>query len=107
MLSKGNGPTAEQKRFQDNLRALYPGSELHHAVGGTAKVKINLVSTNIGEWWILALDPAQHKEVHNSGKDRKGIEKISFNIQMDMYEVQYRDMPVPDEVLEAIEDYHK
>ncbi len=108
MQSRGNAPSAEQKRFRENLRDLYPGSVIHHAVGGTAKVKINLVSTNIGEWWILAVAEEEHKKIHASsvGQARKLYEKELFEYQMKHYFRVYFRMPVPDEVLEAIEDYH-
>ena len=102
MQSKGNAPNKAQKDFRENLRFLYPGSEIHHPVGTTGKHN----KIDIGHWWILALDPRQHKAIHSFGKDRKGVEKISFNIQMDMYKAVHHRMPVPDAVLEAIQDYH-
>ncbi len=103
MQSRGNAPSAEQKRFRENLRDLYPGSEIHHCVGTTGKH--NKVA--IGHWWINALMPNQHNNLHSSGKVRKQCEKEIFFVQMESYLGEYHRMPVPDEVLEAIEDYHK
>ncbi len=101
MQSK-NQPSAEQKRFRENLRNLYPGSVIHHCVGTTGKHN----KIHIGHWWILAVPDHEHKTVHASGKARKPYEKELFQSQMRMYFSRYSRMPVPDEVLEAIEDYH-
>ena len=102
IVQSKNQPNAEQKQFREKLRSLYPGSEIHHPVGTTGKHN----KIHIGHWWILALNPAQHKEIHTYGKDRKGVEKISFSIQMGRYKDEYHRMPVPDDVLEAIQNYH-
>lgn len=97
-------PDTEQKRFRENLRALYPGSVIHHCVG--RKGKHNKIE--IGHWWILGLSEHQHKMVHANEMPgrRKDWEKEWFEIQMESYFESYHRMPVPDEVLEAIEDYH-
>ena len=102
MQSKGNAPTAEQKRFRENLRSIFPGTVIHHCVGATGKH--NKVA--IGHWWIIALTPEEHIKVHSGISERKSLEKNEFAHQMERYFFYYRRMPVPDEVLEAIEDYH-
>lgn len=102
MQSKGNQPSAEQKRFREHLRDLYPGSVIHHCVGATGKHN----KVDIGHWWILALDEYGHKWIHESGKERKRHEKFQYHKQMEHYFHYYFQMPVPDDALEAIEDYH-
>lgn len=102
MQSK-NQPTAEQKRFRENLRALYDEHcQIHHCVGTTGKHN----KVHIGHWWILALDEHGHKWIHASGKDRKRLEKLHYHKQMEHYFSFYFQMPVPDCVLESIDDYH-
>ena len=101
MQSK-NQPNAEQKRFRENLRSLYPGTEIHHPVGTTGKHN----KINIGHWWILALSTKDHKIIHTIGKLRKQLKKEQFRVQMRDYFDVINKMPVPDEVLEAIQNYH-
>ena len=104
MQSKNNAPNAAQKAFRENLRDLYPGSEIHHCVGSTGKHN----KVEIGHWWILAIPEKTHKKLHSGeyGKNRKLREKTEFREQMDVYFNAYFRMPVPDEVLEAIEGFH-
>ena len=101
MRSKGNQPNAEQKAFREKLRDLYPGFVIHHIFGATAKVKIDLISENIGHWGIIALTVGEHHNIHKSS-DRKAEEKSIFEEQMRMYFSRYFEMPVPDEVFKAI-----
>ena len=102
MQSKGNAPNKAQKDFRENLRSLYPGSEIHHPVGTTGKHN----KIHIGHWWILAISLGEHNMAHAMGKARKSYEKEVFQSQMRMYFNRYFQMPVPDAVLEAIQDYH-
>ena len=102
MQSKNNAPNKAQKDFRENLRSLYPGSEIHHPVGTTGKHN----KIDIGNWWILAITEDEHKRVHAGIDDRKGWEKRSYKIQMEHYFRIYFQMPVPDDALEAIQDYH-
>ena len=102
MRSKGNAPTAAQKRFRENLRELYPGSVIHHPVGVTGKHN----KVKIGHWWIIALSEASHDLIHTIGKERKDEEKLQFFVQMLMYMQVYGKIPVPAEVINSISDYH-
>ena len=107
MRSKGNAPTADQKRFRENLRDLYPGSVIHHCVGVSGKHN----KVEIGHWWIVAISERDHRTLHGAvGSKNKGwrkeTEKDWYITQMISYFQKYHRMPVPDQVLEAIEDYH-
>jgi len=103
MQSKGNAPTADQKRFRENLRGLYPSVIIHHCVGATGKHN----KVEIGHWFIIAVSAEEHYQIHNGGvPNRKSHEKSTFFCEMSRYFDTYHRMPVPDEVLEAIEDYH-
>lgn len=101
MRSQGNQPNTEQVAFREALRALYPSHVIHHIFGASAKVKIDLVSENIGHWGIIALTIQEHRAIHNHS-DRKIAEKSIFKQQMINYFTYYFDMPVPREVLTAI-----
>ena len=102
MQSKGNAPNAAQKVFRENLRELFPGV-IHHCVGATAKIK---GVGNIGHWWIVSVPVDRHNKIHASGKMRKTMEKALFKYQMTQYFEHYLEMPVANDVLQAIEDWH-
>jgi hypothetical protein len=110
MRSKGNNPTKAQKRWMDQVASL--GSiisgkfpvEMHHCVGFTGKHNKIL----IGPWWILPLTESEHKYVHLAA-DRKDREKRLFvQVKAKWVEQFYPlEMPVPDEVQDAIMEYHR
>ncbi len=106
MMSKGNAPNKAQVDFRENLRALYPGSEIHHLYGASAKVKINLVSTNIGHWAIIALDEDMHRTLHAS-EARRGLENMTYILQMRVYVAEHGEVPFSEEIYDAILAYHK
>ena len=106
MQSQGNAPNKAQKDFRENLRSLYPGSEIHHLYGASAQVKIALVSTNIGHWAIIALDESMHKEIHASAA-RKGLENMTYILQMRVYVAEHGEVPFSEEIYDAILAYHK
>jgi hypothetical protein len=124
MLSKGNAPTAAQKRFWDELTqmgCLLTGdeAEIDHCVGASAKWN----GMNIGNWWVIALNP----DVHRNGTGNRtseewkfidrwcnpelwdssaGHKKELFLAQMVRYKFYYqKEFPFPLEVLEAIMEY--
>lgn len=100
-----NQPTAEQKRFRENLRSLYPGFEIHHIFGRTAKIK---GVGNIGHWGIIAMPPDHDLGIIkklNHG-ERKPYEKALFTRQMRRYAMRYGAVPVPDDVMREIQAWH-
>lgn len=117
MKSKGNAPTAAQKRWREAVRGL--GSVIsgapaviHHPVGCTGKH--NKIA--IGHWWILPLTDEEHKLLHLNElkfkKTRKTFEKLMYKkilnkmfFKPEKY-IKADDFP-PFAVDVAIEDYHK
>jgi len=109
MQSKGNAPTAVQKRWREAVRAMgsvITGDDavIHHCVGATGshnKVKI-------GHWWIIPLTNEEHLGLHDGdtfGSDsRKAFEKEAFRDVCTFVGVD--DIP-PLDVREAIEGYHR
>tara|TARA_R110000803_G_C11860297_1_gene307076 strand:+ start:64 stop:396 length:333 start_codon:yes stop_codon:yes gene_type:complete len=109
MQSKGNAPTAAQKRWREAVREL--GSVIsggpaviHHCVGATAKH--NKVA--IGHEWIIPLTDDEHKDLHAGEtygyESRKDFEKwmiiaVSDNLR------DHKDKP-SQSVMDAIKDYH-
>jgi len=81
--SKGNAPTAAQKRWREAVRGL--GSiisgepaVIHHAVGATGKHN----KVDIGHWWLIPLTDDEHKALHAGEtfgyESRKEFEKSMF-----------------------------
>lgn len=107
MQSKGNAPSAAQKRWREAVRDA--GSkesgekmQIHHPVGATAKHN----KVHIGHWWVIPVDEQSHKDLHAGllGKGRKTVEKQVFsNVVKHLY--NHPDRP-PLEALDAIMDYH-
>ncbi len=113
MRSKGNAPTAAQKRWRESVRGLgsifssgtegqgIVPAEIHHPVGVTGKHN----KIEIGHWWILPLTKDEHGAVHEGYiEDRKEFEKENFK-DVCMWLKGHKDMPST-EVIEAIQDYH-
>jgi len=103
--SKGNAPTAAQKRWREAVREL--GSiisggpaAIHHPVGVTGKH--NKVA--IGHWWVIPLTDAEHKGLHRGELGGKAAEKRWFS-QVYLALFQHPDKPVI-ETYSAIMDYH-
>jgi len=109
MQSKGNAPSAAQKRWREAVRGL--GSVIsgepaviHHAVGVTGKH--NKIA--IGHWWILPLTDDEHKSLHAGEAfgcgNRKRFEKIQFERIIRTICV----VPIPPhDVCKAISGYHR
>lgn len=108
MQSKGNAPTATQKRWREEVRAL--GSiisggpaVIHHCIGVTGRHN----KIHLGNWWILPLTDEEHRNIHRS-QFRKMSEKNWFVILIQKYTNIYgKPSPVPDDVYEAIREYHR
>jgi hypothetical protein len=65
--------TAAQKRYQNELRQIYPPNyELHHILGGKRKFK---GVGNSGEWLVLMLSHEMHCD----------IKEFSFEEERDMF----------------------
>jgi len=115
MRSKGNAPTAAQKRWREAVRdlgSIISGGPavIHHAVGATGKHN----KVEIGHWWLIPLTNDEHLALHGGnldwllcetrweGMSRKELERFWFSrVVMDA------DICPPTEVLEAIMDYHR
>lgn len=107
MRSKGNAPTAEQKRWHDQVANLQcveclGPAQIHHPVGATAKHK----KVPIGHWWVIPLCDEHHRGLHSGDsyeyESRKEFEKGEFARILDDH-----DHPVPAEVESAIMGYHR
>ena len=119
MRSKGNAPTAAQKRWHDavaSLGSIISGGPavLHHAVGATAKHN----KIHIGEWWVIPLTDEEHKALHRGerpwwrGNDqwldcdsRKEFEKSAFVLVTCFF--NEKAYGVTKEIRDAIQDYHR
>lgn len=104
MQSKNNAPSAAQKRWREAVRELDGGGlEIHHPVGVTAKHN----KVHIGHWWVIAVDPQAHKDIHAGkfGKARKAVEKSIFANVLDALK-GHADYP-PIEVTNAIMNYQR
>jgi len=107
MKSKGNAPTASQKRWHDQVAQLgcaecLRPAQIHHPVGATAKHS----KVAIGHWWVIPLCDEHHRGLHAGEsyeyESRKEFEKGEFARILDDHH-----HPVPSEVESAIEDYHR
>lgn len=118
MRSKGNAPTAEQKRWRESVREL--GSVLtgsvaviHHPVGVTGRHN----KIHIGHWWVIPLTDDEHKALHDGhldwllcetpweGMSRKTFEKCAFEKVLN--DERIINEPITPEVYHAIMDYHR
>ena len=118
MQSKGNKTTAAQKRWMERVSKI--GSvvtfttpvELHHVVGVTGKHNKIL----IGPWWLLPLTQEEHRLMHES-KRHFSIKHFNYEIagSFKMEKLMFSrvleritgELPFDDDVVEAIEDYHR
>lgn len=108
MRSKGNAPTAQQKRWRELVRRLgsiLTGDDavIHHCVGVTRKHN----KVHIGHWWIIPLTNEQHLALHAGetfGFDsRKEFEKDAFTqVCQRLFPEDY----ISGEVFETIMAYH-
>lgn len=88
----------------------YP-AEIHHAVGREGKHN----KIDIGHWWILPLTEDEHRALHASADwllndvsgykmSRKEFEKWAYKQVLTRLRGEFT---VPEEVVEAIFDYHR
>ena len=110
MQSKGNAPTAAQKKWREQVRkyaseAAGEPMQIHHPIGTGKGAKHNKV--HIGHWWIIACDEQSHKDIHAGvfGHDRKNVEKRQFNFLITMLPDSV-ERP-PQEAIEAIRNYSR
>jgi len=98
------------KRVADirSLVSCQPG-QIHHCAGTTARHN----RIDIGHWWILALTKPEHDRLHRNElniehgfRTRKEFEKVFFTRTVHVAQDKGWDVP-PDDVLAAIEDYHR
>jgi hypothetical protein len=105
MPSQGN---AAQKRWMKTLRTLGMGKIIHHCTDRTMRTKINLVSENIGHWWVIPLhDDEHHAWVHAAGKERKQYEKDRFEAACAVARGAGHELPFSQDVYDAIMEFHK
>ena len=103
---KVDQPNAAQKRWRESVRELgclmgAPGPvEIHHVVGRTAKH--NKIA--IGHWWILPVSNEGHRMVEALSKHEQ---KELFHTMCLAYFACYLSLPVPDDVMAAIMDWHR
>ncbi len=116
MQSKGNAPTAAQKKWREEIRELgciVHGDkgeiEIHHVLGATAKH--NKVA--IGHWFILPLTGWFHRlNPELNVTSRKRAFEINFGSQVSLFDklmLQYefvyeKCVPLDPEVIAAIRD---
>lgn len=108
-MQGGKQPTAAQKRWQEWQREqgchyCKQHTSIHHCVGSTAKHN----KVWIGQWWTLPLCYDHHQDpvtgIH-AHPNRKVIEKQLFMYYWNEWMNQGNDFP--QEVYEAIMDYHR
>lgn len=110
MRSKGNAPTAAQKRWREAVREL--GSVIsggpaviHHPVGVTGKHN----KVHIGHWWVIPLTDEEHKALHAGEtfvcESRKEFEKVAFETVLN--NERFDDGAMTPTVYHAIMNYHK
>lgn len=110
MQSKGNQPSASQKRWREAVREL--GSivsggpaVVHHCVGVTGKHN----KIPIGHEWIIPLTDEEHKALHAGEtfgeESRKEFEKRQFS-EVDAMLIDHPDLPSAVQFF-AIMGYHK
>jgi len=107
----GKAPTAEQKRFHDQVAELdcwvtKGPANIHHCVGSTAKYD----KIHIGQWWVIPLCYEAHQGPHGIHGDLIIFNQPFYSrkeIEKDIFETVCRaiDSPVPDEVYDAIMRY--
>ena len=128
MISKGSNKKAAEKRWHETVAEWSKESlwlnqfnttcrlpyvfELDHIIGAQAKRKVNLVSTKVGEWAVIAIP----YEIHNvkSGhplnrtlkpsefRKRFGHEKQLFKEMIEAMKQDGIEIPFSDEILNAI-----
>jgi hypothetical protein len=117
MHSKGNAPTAEQKRWREEVRELgciingeKGGVEIHHVLGATAKHN----KQPIGHEFILPLSTWYHRQCPTLNvTDHKhlfeanfGTQVALFNKLLTLYEFHYeKPVPLNPDVIQAIRDF--
>ena len=119
-MQGGKSPTVKQQQWQDWQRArgccnCGQTASIHHCVGTTAKHD----RISIGQWFTNALcDTPCHKlpfGIHgdrsafpkHQGMSRKEIEKHYFSIDEAEYFAEFGDCLIPEDVYNAIMDYHR
>ena len=107
MRSKGNGPSAEQRRWHNQVASLgcvvcSGPAQIHHPVGATARHN----KIPIGHWWVIPLCDQHHRGLHagdsHEYESRKEFEKGEF--ARILYDNSH---PVPAEAESAIMGYHR
>lgn len=103
-----SNPTAEQKRFHDELREMcrekYAGKgELHHIFGSKYKRRVYDEEGNrierIGEWLVILLPRHLHQRIKEF---EFSDEREAFLMQIPVYEAWYeKPFPVPKAVIES------
>lgn len=110
-------PSSAQRAWRERVREL--GSivdgatpcEIHHPVGRTGKHN----GIEIGHWWVLPLTAEQHRGpdgIHRA-PDRKAREKALFRAVLallrarEQFAINERAVWPPQDVLDAIDDYHR
>ncbi len=115
-MKGGKAPTVHQKHWWDWLvqQGCYLGlgeACIHHCVGSTARHN----KVEIGNWWVIPLSYEAHQGpggIHGDlslfeGDRRKDIEKEIFAFYVERYRRQFEWLPVPADVLMAIEGYRR
>lgn len=113
MISRGNAPTADQKRWREIVRdygsVISRGpAVIHHCCGVTGSHR----KVKLGHSWILPLTDAEHKDLHNGRtfgyESRKEFEKAKFQKMCVRLVDDYLDEYFPsEEVCEVIQGYHR
>jgi hypothetical protein len=99
-------PTAEQKRFHDDLREMYFDTqmhngigELHHIFGSKEKFKL-LKEADVarpGEWFVIMIPKKIHDDIDNySFESERGM---FFKQQRDYLRFFEKPSPMPDHVI--------
>jgi len=108
---QSRAPNADEKRFmswckeQPSIVSGQYGVEVHHCVGSSFKARAGVERVLIGHWFCIPLTPQEHWLYHN----RKNEFRISCGIQTDLWLnlIDGYDLPIPQEVIEAIVHYGK
>lgn len=76
---------------------------VHHPIGASACVKIDLVTTNIGSWWLLPLLETEHAMMHKL-PGRKAREKGLFQDLVCHFVMNggWDEIPFPHSIYQAI-----
>lgn len=119
-MQGGKSPTAAEQRWQNWLReqGCYLGMGpacIHHCVGSTARHN----KIHIGQAWCIPLSYEAHQGPrgihgnrvvfagHGLGETRKEIEKTIFRRLVAAYRHQHGELPLPADVIAAVEDWHR